>query len=121
MEHHQSSRMGDLHKMKKPAITASVRMSLELWNQINKFVEDSICKNFSEAARVLIQGGLKLQDFKEVVDEPSKLNQFINEMNSIMKKEQIFDWTKSLNEQQIEAIGMALKMEKESRFQATNP
>jgi len=102
--------------MKRPGITASVRMSLELWSEINKFVEDGICKNFSESARVLIQGGLKLQDFKQVVNDPSKLNQFIDEMNSIMKKEQIFDWTKSLNDQQIEAIGTALKMEKESRF-----
>jgi len=59
----------------------------------------------------MIGRGIWLESIKEKIND----EKFQQEMDQMLKNEKIFDWTKSLNDTQIDAIALALRMEKEGR------
>ena len=101
--------------MSMPAVGISLRMPPERWARVNDFVEDKTCKDFSHALRQLVEGGLWLQEHKDDIHDPKLVQKFVSEWNASMNEKKIFDWTKQLSDSQINAVGMALGLEKERR------
>jgi len=98
--------------MNRPSATISLRVSQELWEKVNFLVEKGKCRNFSDALRSLIEGGLWLDSHKKELQDPKRIQQLIEEWNSKMNEKEIFDWVKQLPDGTKEAVGMALELEK---------
>ncbi len=101
--------------MKLPSATLSVRIPQELWQRINEFVENKVAKDLSSAVRVLIEGGLKLMEIKNVIDNPKRVQELANQWNVKMNEKDIFSWAKNLSDQEMAAVQGAIELEKESR------
>ena len=98
--------------MNRPSATISFRVSQELWEKVNFLVQEGKCKNFSDALRSLIEGGLWLDAHKKELQDPKRIQQLIEEWNSKMNEKEIFDWVKQLPDSTKEGVGMALELEK---------
>ena len=101
--------------MTAPSATLSVRIPHELWLKINEFVENKVAKDLSSAVRVLIEGGLKLMEIKNEIDDPKRVQELANKWNTKMNENDIFAWTKNLSDQEMIAVQGAIELEKESR------
>jgi len=101
--------------MKLPSATLSVRIPQELWQRINEFVENKVAKDLSSAVRVLIEGGLKLKEIKNEIDDPKRVQELANQWNTKMNENDIFEWAKNLSDQQMKAVQGVIELEKESR------
>jgi len=101
--------------MTAPSATLSVRIPHELWLKINEFVENKVAKDLSSAVRVLIEGGLKLKEIKNEIDDPIRVQELANQWNTKMNENDIFSWTKNLSDQEMIAVQGAIELEKESR------
>jgi len=101
--------------MKVPSATLSVRIPHELWLKINEFVENKVVKDLSSAVRILIEGGLKLMEIKNEIDNPVRVQELANQWNTKMNENDIFSWTKNLSDQEMIAVQGAIELEKESR------
>ena len=101
--------------MKLPSATLSVRIPQELWQRINEFVENKVAKDLSSAVRVLIEGGLKLKEIKNEIDDPKRVQELANQWNSKINENDIFEWTKNLSDQEMVAVQGAIELEKEQR------
>ncbi len=101
--------------MKAPSATLSVRIPHELWLKINEFVENKVAKDLSSAVRILIEGGLKLMEIKNEIDNPVRVQELANQWNTKMNENDIFSWTKNLSDQEMIAVQGAIELEKESR------
>ena len=101
--------------MKLPSATLSVRIPQELWQRINEFVENKVAKDLSSAVRVLIEGGLKLMEIKNEIDNPKRVQELANQWNVKMNEKDIFSWAKNLSDQEMAAVQGAIELEKESR------
>ena len=102
--------------MKEPGVLISLRMPRELWSQINYLVESNENPDFSHAARSLIEAGLWLLEHKKDLTDPEKSQQVIEEYNSKIKEDTLFDWTAQLTDMQIEGMQDALEIEREKRI-----
>ena len=101
--------------MKVPSATLSVRIPHELWLKINEFVENKVAKDLSSAVRILFEGGLKLMEIKNEIDNPVRVQELANQWNTKMNENDIFSWTKNLSDQEMIAVQGAIELEKESR------
>ncbi len=101
--------------MKLPSVTLSVRISQELWHKINEFAENGLVNDFSCAVRALIEGGLKLMEIKNEIDDPKRAQELANQWNSKMNENDIFEWVENLSAQEEAAIQGAIELKKESR------
>ena len=54
---------------------------------------------------------------EELLKNPDKAAEFQQEMEIIIKNEQIFDWVETLETPKIKAIMQMLKMEEEKRYE----
>ncbi len=70
------------------------------------------CKNFSDALRSLIEGGLWLDAHKKELQDPKRIQQLIEVWNKKMNEREIFDWVKQLSDSKKEAVGMALALDR---------
>jgi len=66
--------------------------------------------------RSLVEGGIKLMEIKETVNDPDKVRKLVDEWNSKMNENDIFDWVGDLSDNQITAIQGAISLEKEKRI-----
>ena len=98
--------------MKLPSATLSVRIPQELWQRINEFVENGIAKDFSSAVRVLIEGGLKLMEIKNEIDNPVRVQELASQWNTKMNEKDIFSWAKNLSDQEMAAVQFDIDLEK---------
>ena len=101
--------------MKAPSATLSVRIPHELWLKINELVENKVAKDLSSAVRILIEGGLKLMEIKNEIDNPVRVQELANQWKTKMNENDIFSWTKNLSDQEMIAVQGAIELEKESR------
>jgi len=102
--------------MKEPGVLISLRMTRELWTQINNLVENNDSPDFSHAVRSLIEGGLWLIEHKNDLKDPEKSQKVVEEYNSKMDEKNLFTWTAQLTDIQIDGMKMALELEKENRI-----
>lgn len=78
---------------------------------------DGEFENFSKAVRQLTLMGCKLLDFQKMMKDPAKAKEFQKKMREVIENEKVFEWTATLSESQLSAFSMALKMEKDSRYE----
>ncbi len=98
--------------MNRPSATISLRVSQELWEKVSVLVNEEKCKNFSDALRSLIEGGLWLDAHKKELQDPKRIQQLIEVWNKKMNEREIFDWVKQLSDSKKEAVGMALALDR---------
>ena len=96
-----------------PSATLSVRIPNELWLKINELVENKVAKDLSSAVRILIEGGLKLKEIKNEIDNPKRVQELANQWNSKINENDIFAWAKNLSDQEKIAVQGAIELEKE--------
>ncbi len=101
--------------MKLPSATLSVRIPQELWQRFNEFVENEVAKDLSSAVRVLIEGGLKLKEIKNEIDDPKRVQELANQWNSKINENDIFAWANNLSDQETIAVQGAIELKKELR------
>jgi len=102
--------------LKLPTATLSIRIPHESWEKLAQFVDNGLAKDISCAVRALIEAGFWLHEHKNDIHDPEQVQNFIEEWNSQMNEDKIFDWTKQLSENQMKAIEMAFDLEKERRY-----
>ena len=102
--------------MKNPSVSKSVRLPFELWQKLQDLVEQEVFTDFSDAARELIEGGLKLIEIKNDINNPQKVQELVNSWNTKMNEQKIFDWVSNLSENEMKAVQGAMELEKEKRF-----
>ena len=101
--------------MTAPSATLSVRIPHELWLKINELVENKVAKDLSSAVRILIEGGLKLKEIKNEIDDPKRVQELANQWNSKINENDIFAWANNLSDQETIAVQGAIELKKELR------
>lgn len=89
----------------------SIRLTLDLWNDLAKKVEEKVFPSMSEALRSYCILGLKIESFKHSIKDP----EFMKSINDLKKGNAIFEWFHTLSNDEIEAMSLAAQLEKESR------
>ena len=109
-------------KLKRTTLRG-IRWEDEDLDEIEKHVHDDKTnpdgefENFSQAVRELALMGCKLVEFQKMMKDPAKAEEFQKKMREVVESEKIFEWTSTLDESQLSGFLMALKMEKESRYE----
>ncbi len=102
--------------MKEPSVSKSIRITREQWTKINDLVDGKSIPDFSHAARSLIEAGLWLNEHKNDLTDPEKSQKLIEEYNSKLNENTLFDWVGQLTDNQIQGMQIAFELEKEKRF-----
>jgi len=101
--------------LKLPTTVLSVRVPHELWEKLAQFVDNGLAKDLSSAVRSLIEGGFKLTEIKNEIDDPGRVCELAEQWDSKMNENDIFEWTKNLSDHQMKAIQGAIDLENEQR------
>ena len=99
-----------------PSVSKTVRISFDLWERIQNSVVDGTFPDFSHGIRELAEGGYWLLKNKDKLQDKEIVKQFLDDWNSKMNEKNIFDWVKQLPDSQVEAVRVALEMERERRI-----
>ncbi len=91
----------------------SLRLPLDLLDKLENSVKDGKFLNVSEAIRSYIQVGIHVESYKTMIKDP----EFLKSIEELKQTEGIFQWIETLNDQQMDAIATAFKMEKEKRYE----
>jgi len=102
--------------LKLPTASISVRIPHELWEKLAKFVDDELAKDLSSAVRTLIEGGFKLIEIKNEIDDPDRARELAEQWDSKMNENDIFEWAKNLPEHKMRAVRGAIEFENEQRY-----
>jgi len=102
--------------LKSPSVSLSIRMPHELWEKIAQFVDNGPAKDLSSAVRTLIEGGFKLIEIKNEIDDPDRAQELAKQWDSKMNENDILEWTKNLSDQQMKAVQGAIEFENEQRY-----
>ena len=101
--------------MKLPTATLSVRIPHELWAKLAQFVDNGLAKDLSSAVRTLIEGGFRLMEIKNQIDDPKRVLELANQWNAKMNENDIFEWAKNLSDYKMKAVQGAIEFENEQR------
>ena len=101
--------------LKEPGTSISLRLSRELWSELNQKLVSGKFSNLSEAIRELVKLGLWMYNKKENFQDDGKVQEIMAEYNSKINEKAILDWPKELTDSQIDAVVMSFSMEKEKR------
>ena len=99
--------------MKLPTATLSIRVPHELWKKIAQFVDNGLAKDQSSAVRSLIEGGFKLIEIKNEIDNPNRVHELAEQWDSRMNENDIFEWAKNLSDHKMKAVRGAIEFENE--------
>jgi len=101
--------------LKEPCVSISLRLSKELWFELNQKIEDGTFSNLSEAIREFLKLGIWLYNKKENFQDDDKIQAIMAEYNSKLNEKAILGLPKGLSDSQIDAVVMSFTMEKERR------
>jgi len=104
--------------LKNPSVSKSIRLPFELWETIQGQIEAGIFPDFSSAVRTLVEGGLKLIEIKDKVDNPDEVKRLADDWNFKMNENDIFEWAHDLSDNKMKAVYQALDLEKERRYKS---
>ena len=96
----------------KRSCNFNLRMPLELYDRLENFVKEGKFPSISEAIRSNVKVGIHVESYKTMIKDP----EFLKSIDELKRTEGIFHWTETLNDEQVDAIATALKMEKEKRY-----
>ncbi len=94
----------------------SLRIPLDLLERLENTVKNNKFPSVSEAIRSYIAVGMHVESYKTMIKDP----EFLKSIEELKQTEGIFTWIETLEDQQVDAIATALKMEKEQRFEKRN-
>lgn len=97
--------------MKKIKAIKSVCLEPHLIRKIENFQEVQEINSFSNTVTKLCEFAIQAFEYKPKVDSP----EFIKSLQDFQKKENIFEWVKSLPPDAIEGFKQAIAMELDSR------
>ena len=66
--------------------------------------------------RSLIEGGLKLIEIKDKIDNPDKVRELAESWDSKMNEKDIIGWASKLSDYEMKAVQGAIDLVKERRF-----
>jgi len=75
-------------------------------------------KKFSSVNKAIIECGCYgriLLSYKDVLDDPQRLKEFFEKMNANLNEKRIFEWVRTLTDDQMRGIYQAINMEQEKR------
>lgn len=101
--------------MKIPMILLRLYVEFETFEELHKLVKKHKFATVSAAGRRLIEMGIKLTAYQEIMKDPEKKEKFIEELNSFMDEEKIFDWVETLDDNTKKAIIMAIELDNERK------
>jgi len=101
--------------LKLPTATLSIRIPHELWEKLAHFVDNGPAKDLSSAVRTLIEGGFKLLEIKNKIDDPDRVRELVEQWDSKMNESDIFEWAKNLPDHEMKAVQGAIEFENEQR------
>jgi len=98
----------------KKSIPFSIRLPLDMVFKLEELTNGAEKKfaTVSEAIRDLIEVGLMVNTMKAKIKDP----EFLKSIEEIKKKEMIFDWVTTLRDNEMNAIQVAIQMEKDARY-----
>jgi len=91
----------------------SIRLPLELLDSLARNVKEGKFSSVSEAIRSYIELGMHVESYKTIIKDP----QFLKSIEELKQTEGVFHWIETLTDEQVNAIAIALKMEKEKRYE----
>ena len=89
-----------------------VRIPLDLIEKIDKSVQEGKFPNTSEAIRSYVILGMRIESFKSSI----KNLEFLKHIDELKKGNQLIEWVSTLKENELEAIQMAVQMERDGRY-----
>lgn len=95
----------------------STRWNNEILDDLDEVIKSNKYPNTSEAIRELTKIAIKLYRYKEMMKDPRLSEEFHNKMQDLVSNDQVFDWTKTLSDSQLDGFFMAIQMEKEKRYE----
>ena len=102
--------------MRERSVSISLRIPREQCSRIDNLVDGKKYPDFSHAARDLIEAGFWLFEHKKDLSDPKKSQKLIEEYNSKLNENYLFEWVKQLPDSQIQGIEIAFELEKEKRI-----
>jgi len=100
----------------QPSVSKSIRLPFQQWEKVEHLVEDKIFPDFSSAVRMLVDGGLRLLEIKDKVQNPEEIKRLSSEWGVKMNEKQVLEWAYSLSDSQLQAVDMLVDLEKERRY-----
>ncbi len=102
-----------------------LRIESQILDEFEKKIQspnnsDAKFNNMSECIRECAKIGSKLLDYKEMMKDPNKAEEFQKKMQDTIQHDQVIEWSQTLSDSQINGFLMALQMEKETRFENKN-
>ena len=89
----------------------------EILDDIDEIIKTNNYENTSIAIRELAKMGIKLYNYREMMKDPKQSEEFQRKMHDLVQNDQVFDWTHTLSDSQIDGFFMAIQMEKEKRYE----
>ena len=91
----------------------SLRVPIELMDKLVDSVKEGKYDDVSKAMRSYIEIGMQVESFEPKINDP----EFLKKIEELKETDGVFHWVDSLNDQQVDAIATALKMQKEKRYE----
>ena len=101
--------------VKYPDYISTIRVPFDLWEQINKKVEQKMFRSIPEALRTYCQLGMKIEQFKEQIKDP----EFLKSIDELKRNDSIFEWLATLSSEQKGAIKFAIEVERDALVKQT--
>ena len=106
--------------MKLPMYLKRVHFPVETLEKLSKYYgEGKTFKFEAEAIRTFVEYGMQLMEYKKIMQDPDKRDEFISKMQSMMKEEKVFDWLFEMSDQQLSGLSMAITTVRDSKEKQT--
>ena len=94
----------------------SLRLPLDLLEKLENAVKENKFSSVSEAIRSYTIVGMHVESYKTMIKDPK----FLKSIEDLKQTEGIFQWIETLTDTEADAITIALKMDKEKRYENKN-
>jgi len=96
-----------------PSCSFSLRIPLVLYEKFEKSVKEGKFPSVSEAIRSYTKVGMHVESYEPKLEDPK----FLKSIEDLKQEEGILQWAETLTESQLDAVVMAMKMERERRYE----
>ena len=93
----------------------SFRLPTKSLDDVELIMESYGLKSYSEYFRRAILISIEIERNKATFNDPKKCKEFLDDLNSKMTEEKVFDWVGQLSDTKMDGLKMALELEKDKR------
>jgi len=94
----------------------ALRIHLQELQSLKKLIAEGQFRNMSDAVRETAKIGMRMLEYKKLLEDPERAHEFHAKMKEIIKNDEIFHWLETLSIDQVDAFHQALVMEKDKRY-----